>query len=265
MRIFSWNCQGFVNPSTRTALWNVIREQNPDLIVFLCETKNDSTKMGKYMRRFNYPNNWVSPSVGLSGGMDLMWKSGFNFEIVQNTDKMVNTIISFNPSKPEFICTFLYGSTYYKEKMQQWNYIKEIGNRTDHPWVIISDLNITMASHEISSFSNPTTSSIPEITTIIDGVDLSDLGFIGCQYTWSNRQSPPNLIKARLDRALVNGHWMNHYGNSKVFHIDSIGSSHLPFLLVTDPNSNQGKRPYRYYKCWFRDPASHEVIKNSYV
>lgn len=148
--------------------------------------------------------------------------------------------------------------------MQQWNYIKEIGNKGTHQWVLNGDLNITMATHERSSFTFPTITSIPKIKNTIDGVDLTDIGFVGCQYTWSNKKSPPNLIQARLDRSLVNGYWLNHYGNSKVFHIDFIGSDRIPILLVTDPNSNQGKRPCRYYKYWFRDPASHEVIRKAY-
>ncbi|KAI3945748.1 hypothetical protein MKW98_023022 [Papaver atlanticum] len=83
---------GIRHPSIRTAPRNVVRSQNSD----------------------------IAP----------MWKSGFSFGIVQNTDKwnvvrslIINAIISADPFKPEYICTFLYGSTYHDEKMQQRNYI----------------------------------------------------------------------------------------------------------------------------------------------
>lgn len=62
--------------------------------------------MSQYLRRFNYPNNWIFPSVGLYGGISLLWKRGFNLEIVDNSDKMINAIISYDPSKPEFLVTF---------------------------------------------------------------------------------------------------------------------------------------------------------------
>lgn len=34
--------------------------------------------------------------------------------------------------------------------------------------------------------------------------------------------------------------------------------------MVTNTLFNQGKKPYRYYKCWFNDPSSHSVIKNAF-
>ncbi|XP_026430516.1 uncharacterized protein LOC113327552 [Papaver somniferum] len=63
---------------------------------------------------------------------------------------------------------------------------------------------------------------------------------------------------------MVNGHWLHHYNNSKLFHIDAIGSDHLPILLVTNSNVYQGKKPYRYFKCWFKDPTCQQNIKDAY-
>ncbi|XP_026410929.1 uncharacterized protein LOC113306174 [Papaver somniferum] len=226
MRILSWNYQGFGNPTTRNSLWNLIR--------------------------------------GRAVGISLIWKTGFQCEIIHNTDKMINVIISDNPSKPEFLATFLYGSVYHEEKMEQWKYIGEIGARIDHPWVIIGYLNITMHDHDRSTYSTPTTTEYPEIQTILDNSDLSDLGYIGNRFTWNNRQYGNNCIYARLDRALVNGHWLNHYGCTPVHHIDTIGSDHIPIILETTSVSFQGSKPYRYFKCWGSDPSVREVIKNAY-
>ncbi|RZC73954.1 hypothetical protein C5167_049428 [Papaver somniferum] len=169
--------KGFGNPTTRTALDNLIKSQNPN-VIFLCETKNDSTKMSQYLRRFNYPNSWIFPPVYLSGGICLLSKSGFNLEIVDNSDKMINAIISYDRSKPEFLVTFLYGSVYHDEKLQQCDYISRIGKQANLPWVLIGDLNITMFSHERSTFTNPTTEDFPIIQHIIDNSDLPDLGFV---------------------------------------------------------------------------------------
>ncbi|XP_026383690.1 uncharacterized protein LOC113279205 [Papaver somniferum] len=148
--------------------------------------------------------------------------------------------------------------------MEQWKYIREIGARANLPWVIIGDLNITMHAHERYTFSTPTTLEYPEIQSIIDNVDLSDLGYIGNNFTWNNRQSGNDCIYARLDMALGNGHWLTHYGSSIVHHIDAICSDHIPIILETNPMSNQGSKPYRYFKCWRIDPSVREVINNAY-
>ncbi|XP_026458485.1 uncharacterized protein LOC113358999 [Papaver somniferum] len=132
------------------------------------------------------------------------------------------------------------------------------------PWAIIGDLNITMYNHETSTITSPTTTEFPEIQQIIDVSNLSDLGFVGSKFTWSNRQSGDDLVMAGLDRALVNGLWLQFYANSKLTHINVVGSDHTSIILCTESNSHQGKRPYRYFKCWFKDPTCHEVIKQSY-
>ncbi|XP_026377705.1 uncharacterized protein LOC113272003 [Papaver somniferum] len=193
--------------------------------------------MRQYLKRFNYPNNWICPSLGLSGGTALLWKSGFTLNIVQSTDKMIHTTISYDPSKPEFLATFLYGSTYHDEKIAQWNHIDSIGADINLPWVLIGDLNITMFAHERSTNTRQTTIKYPIIQQVIDRSDLIDLGYIGAQFTWSNRQSDSDNVKARLDRSLVNGHWLHHYNNSKLFHIDAIGSDHL-HIAVTIKEKN---------------------------
>ncbi|XP_026459090.1 uncharacterized protein LOC113359715 [Papaver somniferum] len=220
--------------------------------------------MRKFLKRFNYPNNWISPSVGLSGGISLMWKTGFTLDIVHSTDKMINTIIYSDPSKPEFLATFLYGSTYHNERVEQREYINSIGSQVNLPWVIIGDLNITMFAHERSSNTRPTTSEFPLIQQVIDRSYLNDLGYIGSQFTWSNRQSGIDNVRSRLDRALVISQWLHHYNHSKLFHLDAIGSDHLPILLVTNTTSHQGKRPFRYFKCWFKDPTCQQVIRDAY-
>ncbi|XP_026434672.1 uncharacterized protein LOC113332339 [Papaver somniferum] len=161
---------------------------------------------------------------------------------------MINVMFSDNPRKPEFLSTFLYGSVYHEEKMEQLKYIGEIGSRANLPWVIIGDLNITMHAHERSTFSTPTNVGYPEIQSIIDTADISDLGYIGNKFTWNNRPSGNDCIYARLDRALDNDHWLTHYGSSFVRHIDTIGSDHIPIILETNPMSSQdvrGSSPFR--------------------
>ncbi|XP_026395781.1 uncharacterized protein LOC113290388 [Papaver somniferum] len=123
---------------------------------------------------------------------------------------------------------------------------------------------MTMFVHERSSNTRPTICEFPIIQRVIDSSVLIDLGYIGSQFTWSNKKSGINNVKARLDRAMVNSHWLHHYNNSKLFHIDAIVSDHLPILLVTNGNDHQGKNLYRYFKCWFKDPTCQQIIKDSY-
>jgi hypothetical protein len=40
---------------------------------------------------------------------------------------------------------------------------------------------------------------------------LTDLGFIGSKYTWTNSRCDGNFVKERLDRAIANSEWRAIY------------------------------------------------------
>ncbi|CAN1133105.1 hypothetical protein LINPERHAP2_LOCUS7458 [Linum perenne] len=65
--------------------------------------------------------------------------------------------------------------------------------------------------------------------SFIDTVDvcgLSDLRFNGPRFTWSR-----NNILVRLDRALVNDHWIDLFPESLVLHLHRLKSDHRPILV----------------------------------
>ncbi|CAN1121774.1 hypothetical protein LINPERHAP2_LOCUS963 [Linum perenne] len=60
---------------------------------------------------------------------------------------------------------------------------------------------------------------------------LSDLGFIGDHFTWSNNHASPGEIKFHLDRMIASTSWRITYQNAMVFHEEKIGSDHCPIRL----------------------------------
>lgn len=58
---------------------------------------------------------------------------------------------------------------------------------------------------------------------------LLDLGFIGNPLTWKTTRG--GGIKKRLDRACATASWRNMFTVSKVTHLKSCKSDHIPLLL----------------------------------
>lgn len=91
---------------------------------------------------------------------------------------------------------------------------------------------------------------LDDVNDHISHLGLSDVNFMGNPMTWTNRRSGPALIMERLDRAMENGDWFAYFPNAIVYHLTSIGSDHLPILLVSSRDQNPTKKPNRFSKCW---------------
>jgi hypothetical protein len=67
-----------------------------------------------------------------------------------------------------------------------------------------------------------------EVLTICE---LSDLGFHGPKYTWSNYQEGPNLIKERLDIGVANSAWCGLFPAANVWVDFSWNFDHTLLIL----------------------------------
>ncbi|XP_026384967.1 uncharacterized protein LOC113280571 [Papaver somniferum] len=242
MKVIAWNVQGFFSRDTRDYLAAVIKEQDP-YVIFLSETKISADRAQILCQRFSYPNTWFVSSVGLSGGLILLWKNGFPCYIVSSADNMIHVLIQSNPSKEEWLLTCMYGSTHSEERKKQWNFIKDLSENVFQPWIVFGDLNVHIHNKGRSASS---LSSDNWVRTAIDSAGLMDLGFIGHNYTWTNMLNGRGYKRRRIDMALHNALWIEQYPDSREFghiseHVNYYKNllSHLQSLPFSDTNSEQ--------------------------
>ncbi|XP_026446539.1 uncharacterized protein LOC113347131 [Papaver somniferum] len=201
MKILLWNVQGLASKDTKEFLSHIIHKDNPD-IIFLMETKVTESRARVLTQQFCYPNLFFMSSVGLSGGLDLMWKDGFLCEISCSNDNMIHVLLTSNASKQEWLLSCVYGSPHCEMKQRQWEFIKDLSDNVYQPWVVIGDLNIHLGnSHASTSQSNLDN----WVCNLIDRAGLMDMGYIGSKHTWSNRVNEKGYRRARIDMALQNG------------------------------------------------------------
>ncbi|OIT38852.1 hypothetical protein A4A49_65613, partial [Nicotiana attenuata] len=66
---------------------------------------------------------------------------------------------------------------------------------------------------------------------IAEDCGLTDLGYYGPRYTWSNGRGPCAIVWKRLDRGLANDNWLAAYPATNISHLASTGSDHSPLLM----------------------------------
>ncbi|XP_019240872.1 PREDICTED: uncharacterized protein LOC109220861 [Nicotiana attenuata] len=79
---------------------------------------------------------------------------------------------------------------------------------------------------------------------------LTDLGFYGPKYTWSNGRGPGSIVWKRLDRGLANDEWLTSFPATTITHLASAGSDHSPLLLEINVRNENPKRYFKFLNCW---------------
>jgi hypothetical protein len=99
---------------------------------------------------------------------------------------------------------------------------------------------------------------------ILSHCNLHDLGFTGPPWTFDNRPKDKRNVRARLDRAVASHCWSDLFPETKVTHVISSRSDHLPILIEFEkqPNYPKSKELPKYEYMWERDANLPAVIED---
>ncbi|GMJ10267.1 hypothetical protein HRI_004695900 [Hibiscus trionum] len=100
---------------------------------------------------------------------------------------------------------------------------------------------------------------------MLEGCNLSDLGFNGVWYTWERGRLPETNVRERLDRAVANPSWWDMHQDYSVSHLPHSMSDHCPILIDTVGQVTQ--RPatrlevFRFDANWIFEEETAQIIK----
>ena len=99
------------------------------------------------------------------------------------------------------------------------------------PWMVIGDFNAFLHASEKKGKRPPQTSRVNAFREALESCHLQDLGFKGYPCTWNNKRPRAANTKIRLDRGVANEAWLGKFPLSKITHLSTHASDHLPLLL----------------------------------
>ncbi|OVA04874.1 hypothetical protein BVC80_8441g11 [Macleaya cordata] len=89
---------------------------------------------------------------------------------------MVNVIVSEGSNQPEWLLTAIFGPPAKADRLDACNFIREIREEVDLPWVLLGDLNTIFNHSEKSGGNDFYLSDVRDILNIIDSTGLVNLG-----------------------------------------------------------------------------------------
>lgn len=101
----------------------------------------------------------------------------------------------------------------------------------------------------------------------LDKCELTDLGYTGNPFTWSNSRIGSANVLERLDHAVATQDWKILFPSSEVRHLPMFRSDHTPIFLVFDIEK-EGKQKREKIFClehmWLHHPDFKRVMKTSW-
>ncbi|XP_062118440.1 uncharacterized protein LOC133832068 [Humulus lupulus] len=144
-----------------------------------------------------------------------------------------------------------------------WNDLQGLAVDISVPWMVVGDFNEILSLHDrIGKKSTMKISS--KFSECLTTCHLEDLKFSGCFYTWNNKQRADERVYSKIDRALVNSKWTDHFPNSEAVFLPEGIFDHSPILVHVTLEMHLEKKPFRYFRMWKEAPCYENKLQTSW-
>jgi hypothetical protein len=145
---------------------------------------------------------------------------------------------------------------------EAWNLLKFLSRLTPDPWFCIRDFNEVLSPSEKWGGRGRPNQKMRKFQTTLEQCELSDLGYRGPKFTWSNCREGSEFIKERLDRGTANLSWCNIYPEAEIFVEASSTFDHavLEVWLHGRPKRTIRTRGFRFEAQWVLEQGCNDVI-----
>ncbi|KAL0331698.1 UNVERIFIED_CONTAM: hypothetical protein Sangu_1715300 [Sesamum angustifolium] len=198
MSLLVWNYQGLGGSWTVQHLGWRIQDNKPSLD-FLSETKCSCCLIESLKRKYDM-YGFSIPSRGRSGGLAILWMKLVNAQLQKFSHNHVDLFVQLAEGLNWWRFTGIYGKLDNSKRDLTRNLLARLSAQSSRPWIFT-----------------------------VSG--LSDIGFSGSSFTWSNRHIFQNTVLARLDRACANVGWSQLFPETMVSHIPVNYSDHKSLLI----------------------------------
>ncbi|CAM8948289.1 unnamed protein product [Rhodiola kirilowii] len=258
MSILAWNCRGLGTSLAIRALRDVIRASKSQ-ILGLIETKATKRRCEEVRVRLGFSCCFSIPARGRSGGLALLWKNPDEVSVLNfssfHIDFMVHMPIPFR-------ATLFYGAPKSSLRFRSWELLRQLSALSPAPWCVLGDFNEVLNFTDVSKNAQRRVSSMVQFRTVVEECRLTDLGYKGDRFTYTNKRQGVSEIKCRLDRVLASADWRTLYPDAGVYHLTTFHSDHTPIQLRLQLPCRRRPRLFRYETMWARDPRFKELLQS---
>ncbi|CAM8892645.1 unnamed protein product [Rhodiola kirilowii] len=261
MRVLAWNCRGLGHPRSVRELTESVRINRP-VLVGLQETKIEEKRLVLIQKRLGFKYGFVVPRQGLSRGLALWWKEEVPLTILSFSKYHIDARVE---GEDVVRVTVFYGDPVTGRRGIAWDLIRRLHSQFSLPWIVFGDFNEVCFGWEVKGGRIRGEWQMRAFRETLVDCGLSDLGYEGNPFTFSNRRSGARETKARLDRMLANNAWRRIFSNAQVTHISAISSDHSMILFHCTKRERKSKsNRFRFEPMWIRDEEFGNIVAEAW-
>ncbi|KAF2540936.1 hypothetical protein F2Q68_00031050 [Brassica cretica] len=169
------------------------------------------------------------------------------------------------PDSPSFSVTAVYAANNVDERRELWKNLVDtqaLLSLNLSSWIIGGDFNeITHCAEHSETTFNQITPHMIELSACFEDLEVRDLRYHGPRFTWTNKQQDDPVAK-KLDRILVNEHWLQAFPLCQAYFSAPIISDHSPGLVKLDCGKQvAGSKPFKFFNYLVRHPDFRSTIE----
>jgi exonuclease III len=254
-----WNVRGLNSSARQDAVRTLVEASRADIVCLLQETKMAAISQIVMLSMLGteFTNHVELPAIGSSGGILVAWKRSLGATgQVQVLTYCVSVQFCSDVGHPWW-ATCVYGPQGNEDKIQFIQELRDFRAQCHGPWMLAGDFNLICRAEDKDN-SNYNRDMMGRFRRMIDDLVLKEVPLHGRNFTWSNQQASPTLVK--LDRVLVTVEWEELYPNVLLQSAASHDSDHCPLLLGLKDN-RAGKRRFHFEAFWPKLDGFQDAVK----
>ena len=122
-----------------------------------------------------------------------------------------------------------------------WRLVKERAKNIDSLWMCVGDFNDILFNYENEGGGIKEARKIMGFRSMVEESQLIDFKAQGQRFTWFCKRED-EVIKERIDRAMVNVIWLESFPKTHVFNLPIVGSDYGPILVDSDFRDGKSKK-----------------------
>ncbi|CAN1220896.1 hypothetical protein LINGRAPRIM_LOCUS99 [Linum grandiflorum] len=156
----------------------------------------------------------------------------------------------------------VYLHTDYQIRQTQFLSLVNLLGSVQLPYTLFGDFNVVMDSSEKMGGGPIRPLPVTQFRTFINDLALTNIGFQGPPFTWSNRSHTASLvIQSRLDRFLISPKLFVDFPSALVRHHSDVGSDHRVISLTLAPSQTmRSKCLFRFDNRWVSNPEVTQLV-----
>ncbi|KAL9662694.1 hypothetical protein QQ045_027527 [Rhodiola kirilowii] len=160
-------------------------------------------------------------------------------------------------------CTFIYASCDKNERQGLFDDLVDYSESVNCPWIIAGDFNVISNWDEKRGGNLDDDGSMDTFNQFHMDAGVSDVGFKGNPFTWSNNHRGDTRVWERLDRVICNDHAFCKFPCMQVQHLARVKSDHCPLLIDLEVKDRKCFF-FHYLKIWEDHPCFYDVVKDAW-